>query len=136
MAGAYIIEVTPPAGYAPSSAADDLNPDSNRTDRDTNGVPVNGSTLVRSPIFLLRPGIEPTGETDTDPSGTLDANGDMAIDFAFFKILSLGNRIWFDDGAGNGAPNNGEIDGAEQGVPDLLLNLFDANLNPVLDLDG
>lgn len=59
-------------------------------------------------------------------------------DFEVLQIpsMSLGNRVWIDDGAGGGGANNGLIDGTEEGVPGVKLNLLDENGNPVLDEDG
>lgn len=59
---------------------------------------------------------------------------DHTFDFGFVSpTLSLGNRIWFDDGA---APNDGSIGADEQGVDGVRLQLLDGAGNPVLDAQG
>ncbi len=134
--GDYIIQVTPPEGYVPAPAPADADPDSNPANNDSNGAITGPNGVIRSPIFTLTPGSEPTAEGETDPSGTPDASGDMTVDFGFYRIMALGNRIWFDDGAGGGIANNGIIDGAELGVSGVLVRLLDADCNPVLGPDG
>jgi len=50
--------------------------------------------------------------------------------------MSLGNRVWLDDGAGGGMINNGLIDVGEAGVDNVLLFLLDSEFNAVLGADG
>ncbi|MCA9925987.1 MAG: hypothetical protein KC421_26630, partial [Anaerolineales bacterium] len=86
-------------------------------------------TGVSSAIVNLVPGSEPTGETGQGSyGGTLaDADVDMSIDFGFFELLTLGNRVWFD------ADNNGIIDdGSNPGAANVVMNLLDQNGDPVL----
>ena len=42
-------------------------------------------------------------------------------------VLSLGNRVWRDDGTGGGGINNGVQDGLEAGIGGVVLELFDSN---------
>ncbi len=51
-------------------------------------------------------------------------------------ILSLGNRVWRDDGAGGGLLNDGKQNGNEVGVANVVVNLLDANGNPAKDING
>ncbi|MCG3209108.1 MAG: hypothetical protein FOGNACKC_02727 [Anaerolineae bacterium] len=53
-----------------------------------------------------------------------------------YVLLSLGNLVWRDDGSGGGTPNNGIIDGGEQGIPNVVLELRDGAGNPVTDGAG
>ncbi len=64
------------------------------------------------------------------------ANSNLTIDFGFINYLSLGNRVWLDDGAGDGERNNGLIDGDEAGLPNVVVNLLHTNGQPVLDPDA
>ena len=134
--GDYGLQVTPPEGYVPAPTAADADPDSNPVNDDSNGAIAVQTRSVRSPVITLTPGSEPTIEGDADLSGTLDAAGNMTVDFGFYHIMSLGNRIWFDDGADGGISNNGVIDGGELGVAGILVHLLDADRNPVLGADG
>ncbi|CAN5605541.1 hypothetical protein BH10CHL1_BH10CHL1_03290 [soil metagenome] len=51
-------------------------------------------------------------------------------------ILSLGNRVWLDNGAGGGLLNDGKQNGSEPGVANVVINLLDANGNPAKDING
>ena len=121
------------------------NPNTPATDRDDNGVDtldplVNG---VRSGTIVLALDSEPTGETELsarsadgpDSRGTnneSDDNSNLTVDFGFIPPLSLGNRVWLDDGATAGAPllaqyDDGLINGTEPGIAGVVLTLFRDN---------
>lgn len=71
------------------------------------------------------PTIFPTRRvTDTDPSHyrTLP--------------LSLGNRVWLDNGAGGGGNNDGVQNGTELGIAGVMVHLLDGAGNPVLDTNN
>ena len=82
--------------------------------------------------------IGPNGVLNTTP---IEVNTDLAdgetlvIDFGFVPIMSLGNRVWSDNGEG-GFYNNGVFDTGEQGLSGVVLNLLNSDLTPVLDADG
>jgi SdrD B-like domain len=85
----------------------------------TNAAPhTNG---ISSPTITLGPGLQPTGEsatTDNDGAATTsagDASDNMAVDFGFYR-LSVGDTLWFDNGAGSNK-NNGIKDAAEGALP-------------------
>ena len=92
----------------------------------TNGIRTGTITLIADR--------EPTGETDLEAGvgqGSVDDNNsNVTLDLGFFMPLSLGNRIWFDDGGpgGGGTPYDGQRDdGDEFGVPaGVLVNLLDS----------
>ncbi len=111
-------------------------------DRDDNGrdaPDANGNILSNTVVLTLNGA--PTGETDT--SGSIDDgpnfrgindesdnNSDLTVDFGFVSNpMSIGNRVWLDDGAGGGDADNGEIDGGEQGIAGVVVELF-------ADIDG
>ncbi|MCS6836523.1 MAG: GEVED domain-containing protein [Anaerolineae bacterium] len=116
-------------------------PTNDGVDRNDNGIdaPNPPATGVISRTIELAYDTEPTSETDlqtANPSALpgpnsrgrnneANANSDLTIDFGFFPPrMSLGNRVWFDDGAGGGTRNNGLQDGAELGVANVVVNLY------------
>ena len=141
-------------GWYTSDLEDTSDTDSNDNGENNAHPQVNG---VTSNLLTLAEDAEPTGETelsgDTTPAGDgfdptawdgpesrgrwneSDDNSNLTIDFGFIPPLSLGNRVWIDDGSISAAPgvdltqfNNGIMDGDEVGREDVVLNLyFDAN---------
>jgi protocatechuate 3,4-dioxygenase beta subunit len=105
------------------------------TDNDDNGInAVNpAGTGVRSGVITLGPGTtEPTGETDlvtgANPQGpSPDNQANMTIDFGFYPLASLGDKVFLDTNA------NGIQDVGEGGVPGVTVRLLDGAGNPVLN---
>ncbi len=130
--GAILANYFSSTGHGVSDSADDT--------LDENGV--DGIDLatngVRSIVYDLQPNSEPTAEAGAGTYGGLlaDANVNFTADFGVYKPLSLGNRVWLDDGAGGGGANNGLLDGAERGIPNVLVRLLDSAGNPVTDDNG
>jgi hypothetical protein len=60
---------------------------------------------------------------DTDPD--LDEDG-AAFDGEVedYALMSLGNMVWLDNGAGGGGKNNGMLDGDEVGIPNVRVELY------------
>lgn len=82
---------------------------------------------VRSGVVTLAPQTEPTSDAADEDGTYWDDNSNLTVDFGFFELLTLGNRVWFDTN------NNGRYDGGESGVPaGVVLNLLDGSGNPVL----
>jgi len=117
-------------------------------DRNDHGIdPITAGDAVSSPPIVLAPGTEPTGETDlsSDPAdgtnrrgnnGETDQSSDLTVDFGFTgSLMSIGNRVWLDDGAGVPANrNNGQREAGELGIGNVLVNLYaDANADGVPD---
>ncbi|MCS6993061.1 MAG: SpaA isopeptide-forming pilin-related protein, partial [Anaerolineales bacterium] len=128
-------------------------------DSDDNGVNADfpETSGVRSGVIVLQRGVsEPTGEThlsgQPDPGspanaaynptgwdgpnsrgrfGETDENSNLTIDFGFIPPMSLGNRVWFDSGAGEtvfrSQYNNGIQDGTEPGVANVRVELWRDN---------
>lgn len=125
-------------------------------DRNDNGINnahpnING---ISSAVIGLAWGTEPTAETElsgqTNPGapanaafsptgwdgpnsrgrwGELDVNSNLTVDFGFIPPLSLGNRVWIDDGATvSGLDltrfNDGLMNGTEAGRAGVILHLF------------
>jgi uncharacterized repeat protein (TIGR01451 family) len=119
-ADTYLVDVVTPAGYTSSTGktlptpyeTNVPDPDTN-IDGDDNGVITSGVTRSRPVTLALT--TEPTGEgamagfsDDAD-----DDNGNYTVDFGFFPVMSLGNRVWID------ANNSGTIDAADGATPGL-----------------
>ncbi len=98
-------------------------------DNDDNGIdpPLMPDDLMSSVIQLTGP--EPINETirkddptpDPPSAGFVDVLSNLTIDFGFYQPASIGDRVWLDDDA------NGLQDPGELGVPDVTVNLCDAN---------
>jgi hypothetical protein len=71
--------------------------------------------------FIVAPGFGPVGSEEPGFAGTIDdsddINGDMTIDFGFYRPVGLGNLV-FADMNGNGRADAGE------GVPGVAVQLF------------
>jgi hypothetical protein len=112
---------------------------------DGNVVPANNTTVneyedngVLSAVIQLRANGEPLTDDDTGGTGTsnttnlpiADNNSDLTVDFGFYRPMSLGNRVWRDngvqaDGTFNAAErNNGEIDTNEVGINGVRVELY------------
>ncbi|MCB1078911.1 MAG: hypothetical protein KDM64_13910, partial [Verrucomicrobiae bacterium] len=81
---------------------------------------------VTSSIFYLAAGSAPTGAAEGGLFGTSDdandASVDLTIDFGFSSPVGVGNLVFFDSN------NNGIFEaGTETGVPNVLVQLHDAN---------
>ncbi len=105
-------------------------------DNDDNGIdaPNPETTGVKSGKITVGPGQpEPAGETDLSSSGQgphPDTQANMTVDFGFYPLSSLGDRVWLDT---NG---NGIQDAGETGIPGVVVKLLDGMGNPVLDRNG
>lgn len=115
-------------------------------DRNNNGVATLPTYGVTSNLITLAYGANPTNESDLSGNapdhgpnfrgrfGESDANSDLTIDFGFVAAsMSLGNRVWLDNGDGGGTENNGTQDGTEPPVQGVTVQLFaaDTSGNPV-----
>ncbi|GAB4543351.1 MAG: hypothetical protein Fur002_15210 [Anaerolineales bacterium] len=85
-------------------------------------------------------GFNPTEDDGANSRGRYgEANNasDLRIDFGFFKPMSIGNRVWFDDGGTTGTLNNGVMDGDEAPVPNVQVELWrETNSTPGLQTTG
>lgn len=117
----------------PVVAAND-NADNNDNGTPNTVAPANG---VTSDLITMAFGTAPTGESDLSnnsadgvnfrgTSNPADNNSDLTRDFGFFLTtpMSIGNRVWFDDGGTTGIPNNGILEGDEAGVPNVIVELY------------
>ncbi|CAG0958252.1 Serine-aspartate repeat-containing protein D [Anaerolineales bacterium] len=102
---------------ATTSQADDNNADENGIDGTlANPLIVNG---IRTLTYTLTPGAMPTGEGQSNYTGTLPDNSvNFTADFGFIEAYSLGNRVWFDD------DKNGLRNGTEPGLDNVTVNLY------------
>ena len=148
-------------GVDGGTATADLDSDDNGINDyfpEVNGIFSGEVVLTRDPLFP-----EPSGETylsgESDPGspanqaynptgwdgplsrgrfGESDTTSNLTIDFGFIPPMSLGNRVWIDEGAGT-TPfrtgyNNGIQDGTEVGVSGVTVQLWrDSNGSNSLD---
>lgn len=57
----------------------------------------------------------------------------LEANFGLRRTMSVGNRVWLDNGAGGGIANNGLLDGAESGLDNVKISLLWPDGTPVLD---
>jgi len=97
---------------------------------------------VSSGLIALGYDVEPLSEVDRDPANPTfngrdveDGSSDLTVDFGFYRPrMSIGNRVWIDDGAGGGTFGDGVQNGGESGVANVTVNLYlDADNNGVPD---
>ncbi|WP_223623118.1 SdrD B-like domain-containing protein [Microbacterium sp. EST19A] len=112
---------------------------SNNSDKGED-APHPDATGVTSGVIDLQPGV--AGEVDGGATGA-GANGpfgdqfdNLTADFGFVPGLSLGNRLWFDNGSEAGQANNGTVDDGELPIAGAVVELLDGAGAPVLDVDG
>jgi SdrD B-like domain len=109
---------------------------------DNNGIAPAGGNYVGLGVTsgtVTLGGVTPEPTNDNTEAGTVGANTynstnsngtaapdnqyNATVDFGFHKV-SIGNRVWFDTGAGANT-NNGIFDGGEANVPDgTVVNLY------------
>ncbi|MCB9157081.1 MAG: choice-of-anchor E domain-containing protein [Caldilineaceae bacterium] len=135
--GDYKVQVTPPAGmgYLPSPVQNTANDDNAENDSNIASEPTPGT--FESGVFTLRIDGEPTeagtaaGDTQDDAS---DANGNMTVDFGFYKPVSIGSYVWQDSNA-DGIQDGGEL--AIQGATvSLLVDDGSGNFSAATDVTG
>jgi|GEM_PF-6105741 len=126
--GAYIVEITAPAGYisstgdngkltGPNEPAPSADTAANlKIDNDDNGTTV--STTIRSSVITLGLNRAPVGETDGIGVFTPDSRNDYTVDFGIFRPASLGNRVFSDEN------RNGIQDTGEPGVTGVNITLY------------
>jgi hypothetical protein len=118
--GNYTVKVTPQSGYIPSSTQVDID---NNVANDSNIKIDYGDGSYSSSIIELTNDNEPielSGLNATDDNDNSDnSNGDMSVDFGFYKAVSLGDTVWYDKNA------NGIHDTNETGVENIIVRLYD-----------
>jgi len=81
---------------------------------------------VTSTIITLNT-TNPLGEVDSGSTGAGangpdgDANDNLTVDFGFYQLAGLGDRVWFDNNM------NGLQDPGEEGVQNVVVNLYSLN---------
>jgi hypothetical protein len=96
-AGRFIVGVKPntPATGNPflSSTVNENNPNLNIDNNDNGIVTSSGETF--SGVVVLNAGLEPITELN-DNSNTIDANGNLTVDFGFYQPINLSGNVWHD----------------------------------------
>jgi uncharacterized repeat protein (TIGR01451 family) len=132
-AGGYFVHIPPSEfgagrpllGYE-STVPTELNPNTDQNETvDENGVPLAAGAAaiegVSSGVVTLAMSTEPLGEDvlGIDPA-TPDENSNLTLDFGFFRPLSLGDLVWYDDdNDGVYEPGTGET-----GVASVTVELY------------
>jgi SdrD B-like domain len=119
--GKYIVGVVPNTAY-PKSSVPTVTTDITTDDGKDNGTQATIGTEAKSAIITLTAGAEPTadetaqanGQDTAFPGG--DANGDMTVDFGFFKPVNLSGTVFLDT---NGLTNS-IVDGTATNVGGTL----------------
>ncbi len=129
LAGDYVVEIIPPAGYCsstgaagamtgsgPYEGASTPDPDNN-VNNDDNGTAASGTCgqgghTIRSAAVTLSAGAEPTNDGDSN------ANSNLSVDFGLFPVVSLGNLVWAD------TDNSGTVNGGETGLNGITVRLY------------
>jgi protocatechuate 3,4-dioxygenase beta subunit len=87
--------------------------------------------VVRSPVFTLARGAEPTAElfadATPDQDGRRDDDGNMTIDFGFVRPAAIGNFVWVDENS------DGYQDAGEPGIPNVRILLKDSAGNVLFE---
>ena len=98
-------------------------PDATGVDNDDNGSISGGlgsGGAIRSAVFNLEEGDEPTNENPDNEPFRLDTNENLTIDFGVFRYASLGNYTWID------LNKDGVQDAAEPPLAGVSVQLFTA----------
>ncbi len=124
--GDYRVEVTMPAGYAPTINQNAV--DNNDNPNDSN-IASSAGNVHTSGIFTLtnntEPGVDSNIVGSDDADNTNEHNGNMTVDFGFTPAVSIGSLIWNDQN------NNGLQDVGEQPLSGATVTLLDGSGNPV-----
>ncbi len=115
--GNYTVTVTPPANYIFTAQTNTVD-NTAGTAPITTGSDVNATTGQSYVINLV--------------AGENERNIDAGLVFSQPTTVSLGDKVWFDNGAGGGTASNGVQDGAEPGVAGVMVTLYASNGTTVL----
>jgi len=122
--GDYVVAAEIPGSHTSSTDIATSADPNNDVNDDDNGVTTTGNLVFSNAIQLVS-NAEPTDDGDTSP------NTNLTLDFGFVPVrFSLGNRVWLDD------DDNGQINGTEAGIENVILNLLDSSGQPVTDDSG
>jgi hypothetical protein len=145
-AGDYVVCLTAPPGYSSSSGSGNIfepapDPDGegavalNVNGDDNGSLQASGACVGRiaSKAVTLNPGDEPNQRAAY--AGTIGLTVNDTVDFGLTPVIdtnkfSIGNRVWFDTGAGANT-NNGAINADERGAPGLTVTLYSAGATPI-----
>lgn len=121
-AGDYIVKTVSPTGLLSTidtfNALDTSDPDTNADDND-NGIGVGFGTISANTLTMAA-GEVAANITVNNANGTTTDN---TVDFGYIGMVAIGNRVWFDTGAG-AFYNNGILDAGETGVSGLRVELY------------
>ena len=84
---------------------------------------------IAGPAVTLGEGFQPLGEATNALTGAAshapagDAYDNLVMDFGFTPTFSLGNRVFWDNGADGGVTNNAVQDGGEPGIAGVVVQV-------------
>ncbi len=119
--GDYSILVSPPTGMGYVPCTVQTTADNDDTENDSNIKSSSGNAYT-SGQFTLQADTEPTeanGKSGTDSADDSDDdNGNMTVDFCFYRPASLGDYVWYDNN------KDGIQDAGESGVKNVTVKLL------------
>ena len=118
--GDYSVQVTLPSGQGYVPCGTQTTADNDDTENDSN-IKTSSGDEHTSGKFTLQADTEPTevdGHAGDDADDTDDDNGNMTVDFCFYRPASLGDYVWYDDN------KDGIQDASESGVENVTVKLL------------
>jgi len=119
--GSYSVLVSPPSGMGYLPCTTQNGNDNDDTGNDSNIKSSNGNEYT-SGKFTLQADTEPSesnGKSGSDDADSADDdNGNMTVDFCFYRPASLGNYVWYD------LNKDGVQDSNETGVNGVTVTLY------------
>ncbi len=119
--GSYSVLVSPPSGMGYIPCSQQTIEDDDDTQNDSN-IKITDGNNYTSGKFELQADTEPTeanGKAGTDSTDDSDDdNGNMTVDFCFYRPASLGDYVWYDNN------KNGTQDAGEKGVKNVAVKLL------------
>lgn len=120
-AGSYSISVSPPTGMGYVPCLQQTISDNDDAENDSNIKISNGNSYT-SGRFTLEVNTEPTesnGKSGTDSADDSDDdNGNMSVDFCFYRPASIGDYVWLD------SDKDGIQDSNESGISGIRVELL------------
>ncbi len=133
-AGNYRIEVTPPAGYEPSSIQNGASNDDTANDSNIlssiGGIHTSGTFALSVGGELIETGgLVVNGNSTDDADNAAETNGNMTVDFGFnqpiVNAVSIGSVLW------NDTNMDGIQDIGEPTISGATVTLLDSNGTPI-----
>ena len=118
--GDYSVKVTLPNGLGYIPCSTQTQADNDNSENDSN-IKISSVKNYTSGKFTLQSDTEPTevdGKDGDDADDGDDDNGNMTVDFCFYRPASLGDYVWYDNN------KDGIQDTTESGVENVTVKLL------------